>query len=231
MRKYHPDTNHSVSSDQKAKEINAAYEVLKIPLSRREYDAKLNQGKARASAPPPPPTPPPPPPTPTSAKVATGNAPGTHPVVWLLLGALALYCLWLLFLREPQNDGAAPQVASEAALISTDASSISNEVAATASEPAASVAPTKSDEAEVIVSSPTSTTVTSELDGTQAHLPSVANLRSQPANQTSTYVSQSESGIISSNETDKLFCQRAGHQPGTRAHTQCVANLRSQPAN
>lgn len=64
MRKYHPDTNKSASAADKAQEINEAYEVLKSPLKRREYDAERAHGSAPSPPPPPPPPPPPTPPRP-----------------------------------------------------------------------------------------------------------------------------------------------------------------------
>lgn len=59
MRKYHPDTNDSAQAAERAKEINEAYEVLKNPLRRREYDAKMGRSEAGSSSPPPPPPRPP----------------------------------------------------------------------------------------------------------------------------------------------------------------------------
>ncbi len=38
-RKYHPDLNKSKEAEEKFKEINAAYEVLSDPESRKKYDA------------------------------------------------------------------------------------------------------------------------------------------------------------------------------------------------
>lgn len=38
-RKYHPDINKSKEAEEKFKEINAAYEVLSDPESRKKYDA------------------------------------------------------------------------------------------------------------------------------------------------------------------------------------------------
>ncbi len=37
-RKYHPDKNASSGSTKRMQEINAAYEILKDPMKRREYD-------------------------------------------------------------------------------------------------------------------------------------------------------------------------------------------------
>jgi DnaJ-class molecular chaperone len=37
-RKYHPDKNTSPVSTQRMQEINAAYEILKDPVKRKEYD-------------------------------------------------------------------------------------------------------------------------------------------------------------------------------------------------
>jgi DnaJ-class molecular chaperone len=37
-RKYHPDKNDSPASNKRMQEINAAYEILKDPVKRREYD-------------------------------------------------------------------------------------------------------------------------------------------------------------------------------------------------
>lgn len=60
MRKYHPDTNKSAQAAERAKEINEAYEVLKNPLSRREYDAKMGHTSSPEAQSPNPPPPPPP---------------------------------------------------------------------------------------------------------------------------------------------------------------------------
>ncbi len=38
-KKYHPDSSGSAESEEKFKEINAAYEILSDPEQRREYDA------------------------------------------------------------------------------------------------------------------------------------------------------------------------------------------------
>lgn len=67
IRKYHPDINKSASASDRTKAINEAYEVLKDPLQRQDYDAKLAEGRTNRGAPPPPPPPPPPtpPPSPT----------------------------------------------------------------------------------------------------------------------------------------------------------------------
>ncbi len=80
MRKYHPDTNGSSAAAERAKEINEAYEVLKNPISRREYDAKMGHAESPAAQSPaapaaPPPPPPPPPPT-TSTQVSEPNSGG-----------------------------------------------------------------------------------------------------------------------------------------------------------
>jgi DnaJ-class molecular chaperone len=37
-RKYHPDKNDSPASTKRMQEINAAYEILKDPMKRKEYD-------------------------------------------------------------------------------------------------------------------------------------------------------------------------------------------------
>jgi TonB family protein len=50
MRKYHPDNNKSPSADERARLINEAYDVLKSPLRRREYDAKRSQSKLQRNA-------------------------------------------------------------------------------------------------------------------------------------------------------------------------------------
>lgn len=72
MRKYHPDISSDPKSADKARAINEAYEVLRSPLSRRNYDSKRKMRESFHSSasnekpppppPPPPPTPPPPPP-------------------------------------------------------------------------------------------------------------------------------------------------------------------------
>lgn len=62
MLKYHPDTNTSADAHARAAKINAAYEVLRDPKSRADYDAKRNAqrgNKPKADAPKPPPSPPP----------------------------------------------------------------------------------------------------------------------------------------------------------------------------
>lgn len=72
MRKYHPDTNKSAQAAHRAKEINEAYEVLKNPLSRREYDAKMGRTQSTAAhSPTPTPTPPPPPPPPSPPRASS----------------------------------------------------------------------------------------------------------------------------------------------------------------
>jgi curved DNA-binding protein CbpA len=42
-KKYHPDTSGSSEHEEKLKEINAAYEILRDPVQRREYDATRSQ--------------------------------------------------------------------------------------------------------------------------------------------------------------------------------------------
>jgi curved DNA-binding protein CbpA len=37
-RKYHPDKNAAPASNKRMQEINAAYEILKDPVKRKEYD-------------------------------------------------------------------------------------------------------------------------------------------------------------------------------------------------
>jgi hypothetical protein len=49
MRKYHPDTNPSPSSGEKAKEINEAYEVLRDAGKRRSYDQQRQTSKGGQS--------------------------------------------------------------------------------------------------------------------------------------------------------------------------------------
>jgi TPR repeat protein len=49
MRKYHPDTNPSPSSGEKAKEINEAYEVLRDAGKRRNYDQQRQASKGGQS--------------------------------------------------------------------------------------------------------------------------------------------------------------------------------------
>ena len=38
VRKYHPDVNHVPDATQRMQAINEAYEVLRDPVRRREYD-------------------------------------------------------------------------------------------------------------------------------------------------------------------------------------------------
>jgi len=45
MRKYHPDTNKSASASERAKQINAAYDALKNPITRSEYDKNIKVSK------------------------------------------------------------------------------------------------------------------------------------------------------------------------------------------
>lgn len=54
MRKYHPDANSSATTSDKAKEINAAYETLKSPLRRREYDEQRERASESNKSQPPP---------------------------------------------------------------------------------------------------------------------------------------------------------------------------------
>lgn len=39
--KYHPDKNHSADADERMKQINEAYSVLRNPVTRAEYDKWL----------------------------------------------------------------------------------------------------------------------------------------------------------------------------------------------
>ena len=57
MRKYHPDTNKSGDAAAKAQEINEAYETLKDPELRRQYDERRQGADQRQGSSPPPPPP------------------------------------------------------------------------------------------------------------------------------------------------------------------------------
>lgn len=62
MRRYHPDTNKSADAAKRATEINQAYDVLRDPVRRRQYDAvrkAAGDAKKQESESPPPPPPPP----------------------------------------------------------------------------------------------------------------------------------------------------------------------------
>ena len=83
MRKYHPDTNKSVSAEKKAKEINEAYEVLKSAMSRREHDAELKRAATRNA-------PPPPPPPPATSSTAATSVHGTSVMNALFIAVIML---------------------------------------------------------------------------------------------------------------------------------------------
>src|SRR2546430_15255966 len=56
-RKYHPDVAQSTGGDQRMKELNAAYEVLRDPRRRADYDEQLVPGGAVVVEPEPAPRP------------------------------------------------------------------------------------------------------------------------------------------------------------------------------
>lgn len=60
MRKYHPDVNDSVSAAARSKALNEAYETLRSPEKRRQYDSVASDtlGASPSQPPPPPPEPP-----------------------------------------------------------------------------------------------------------------------------------------------------------------------------
>ena len=60
MRHYHPDTNPDPQAQAKAREITAAYALLRDPARRAEYDARRAAGDDLWVEVPPPPGPPPP---------------------------------------------------------------------------------------------------------------------------------------------------------------------------
>lgn len=78
MRRYHPDTNNSADAGRRAIEINEAYEVLRDPVRRAQYDEELRSSRAESEAntksrtSPPPPPPPPPPPQENDVRPAAG---------------------------------------------------------------------------------------------------------------------------------------------------------------
>jgi TPR repeat protein len=103
MRKYHPDANNSDKAAERAKEINEAYEILKNPVSRREYDEKMGRTQSRPSQSPPPP-PPPPPTTNIQASEPKGDGENTPFVgaqgelrVWAIFGAAYIAIALLYF--------------------------------------------------------------------------------------------------------------------------------------
>src|SRR4051794_14089036 len=61
MRHYHPDTNPDPQAQEKAREITAAYSVLRDPAKRAQYDARLAAGDNAWFADEPDGPPPPPP--------------------------------------------------------------------------------------------------------------------------------------------------------------------------
>ena len=136
MRKYHPDTNKASTASDKAKQINEAYDALKDPSRRREYDAKRRQSNQQKwassppSSPPPPPPPPPasppPPPPPRSQPNSGGAYPEvdaslrtiffeaygveTHGVlrIWVIYACSFLACLLLYFITADWKKDDAP---------------------------------------------------------------------------------------------------------------------------
>jgi curved DNA-binding protein CbpA len=57
--KYHPDSNPARGATERMQEINEAYQVLKDPAKRRQYDLSRDRYGAWDSRPPPGPEPPP----------------------------------------------------------------------------------------------------------------------------------------------------------------------------
>src|SRR6185503_8000866 len=98
MRHYHPDTNPDPKAQVRAREITAAYALLRDPAKRAEYDARRMAGDDLwLTNEPPPPAPPP-------AMRAAG-------IVSALLALGLVGAVWM----RPQADPPAPRAATAAA--------------------------------------------------------------------------------------------------------------------
>lgn len=112
-RKYHPDINPAPDADLRMRELNAAYEVLRDPVKRSEYDRELRASpfaqrppRARTPAPqstptpqsPPPPRTPPAQPPPPDASTANGAVPSGWDTAWSIMdkGVQAIQMFWLV---------------------------------------------------------------------------------------------------------------------------------------